>query len=207
MTYIDVTEKFCENPEKFMEQNVVLQWIQDPEASLVNVGVKAHVGAKVENKPGAMVCHIYNKSSAPSLPSYWCPYQQNGFKSTMLGNEALFAFTSPVNGCSVGLGSGKGGVQMMAHVNTAQVALDWRDTDTFSIPHDGPDRQTTGQDAKLKKALGKDSTLVSRRSYGMDKILTVFAVHGLGLAWQLKAQAYKEVGKNRYHHYGVTDYV
>lgn len=206
MATIDVTETFCADPEKFMRENVVLQWVSDNGAGLINLGVKAHTDKRVKNLPNGKVCHFYKKDAPPSLPSYWCPYQQNGFRSTMLGNDALYAFTSPVNGCSVGLGSGDHGVQMMAHSNAASVATDWRDAKGFSIPSDGPTRQTTGQDAQIKKALGQDSSLISRTTYGMDKILTVFAVHGLGLPWKLKALAYRKSSNHVYIHEGVTDY-
>ncbi|MBV1882809.1 MAG: hypothetical protein KUG82_14325 [Pseudomonadales bacterium] len=203
MAYIDITEQFCAGPEKFMEENVVMQWIQRDSADVFGVGVKMIENAVVSNKPNGKVCFFYEKTTTPSLPAYWCPYSQNQFKSSMLGNDALFAFTPGVTGCSVGIGSGSGGSQMMCHVNSAQVGLDWKGTGQSA------DRQAQSQDAQLKYKLGNDLSIASPldyRSADNAVILTVFAVHGLSLPWQLKSLSYKKLGPTRYFHAGVRNY-
>ena len=121
MAYIDITPEFCANPEGFMADNVVMQWIQHDADEIIKVGVKCIEGATIDNKPKGRVCFFYIKDSTPRLPVYWCPYAQNSVKSAMLGNDALFALTVAVTGCSVGLGSGGKGIQMMCHANSAEV--------------------------------------------------------------------------------------
>ncbi len=203
MAYVDVTEQFCAAPEDFLSKNIVMQWIQRNDAGVFGVGVKMIENAIVDNMPHGKVCFFYEKAEAPSLPAYWCPYQQNNFKSAMLGNDALFAFTPAVTGCSVGIGSGQNGTQMMCHVNSAQIGTDWKGTGQEAA------RQAQSQDAQLRYKLGHDLNMLSPTEYRAQDnttILSVFAVHGLSQAWQLKALNYRKTGQNRYFHAGVQNY-
>jgi len=158
----DITEEFCRAPEEFMRANVVMQWIQHDKDEVISVGVKHIDDAVVDNIPNGKVCYFYCKEGAPALPAYWCPYQQNKLKSAMLGNDALFAFTAAVTGCSVGIGSGGGGVQMMCHVNSAQIGNDWKGTGQEAV------RQAQSQDAQLRYKLGNDADLSSPVGYRED---------------------------------------
>ncbi len=205
MAYIDISEEFCGDPEGFMANNVVMQWIQHEKAEVIKVGVKYIENAVVQNKPDGKACFFYLKPEPPCLAVYWCPYAQNTLKSAMLGNEALFALTAAVTGCSVGLGSGKNGNQMMCHVNSAQVGVDWKSVSE----QEARARQAQSQDAQLRYKLGQDLNLASPtmyRSNELDTMVTFYAVHGLNLSWQLCGLSYRKTGGNQYFHGGVLRY-
>ena len=201
----DVTDQFVAAPEQFMEDNVVMQWIQHDKDEMINVGVKRLEGATVDNKSNGSVCYFYIKDSPPSLPTYWCPYQQNKLKSAMLGNDALFALTVAVTGCSVGVGSGRNGVQMMCHANAAEIG-----TDYLSVgPEASAARQASSQDAQLRYKLGYDLTLASPNQYRADdtsKMVTFYGVHALNKPWILRGLSYRKLGGQRYWHGGVVTY-
>ena len=205
MAYIDITPEFCANPEGFMADNVVMQWIQHDADEIIKVGVKCIEGATIDNKPKGRVCFFYIKDSTPRLPVYWCPYAQNSVKSAMLGNDALFALTVAVTGCSVGLGSGGKGIQMMCHANSAEVGNDWKSVSTEAAAA----RQAQSQDAQLRYKLGQDLALASPEAYraaDRQTMVTFYAVHGLGLPWTLFGLNYKKIGASIYNHGGVTRY-
>ncbi len=201
----DVTPEFCRDPESFMRDNVVMQWIQHDKDQVIQVGVKQIDGATVDNKARGKVCYFYLKDSAPALPVYWCPYQQNKLKSAMLGNDALFALTVAVTGCSIGLGSGGNGIQMMCHVNSAEIGTDWK---PYGDAVAGQ-RQAESQDAQLRYKLGQEAVIASPTQYrAADKetMVTFFGVHGLSLPWQLYGLSYRSLGGQRYFHGGVHSY-
>jgi hypothetical protein len=201
----DVTAEFCRDPEGFMRDNIVMQWIQHDRDEVISVGVKQIDDAVIDNKARGKVCYFYLKPSAPALSVYWCPYQQNKLKSAMLGNDALFALTVAVTGCSVGLGSGSNGAQMMCHANSAEIGTDWKPYgDAVSAA-----RQAESQDAQLRYKLGQGATIASPVQYkatDTDTMVTFFGVHGLGMPWHLYGLSYRKVGGNRYFHGGVNSY-
>ncbi|OZG74138.1 hypothetical protein BTA51_03700 [Hahella sp. CCB-MM4] len=203
MANIDCTEALVANPERFMTSNVVMQWIQHERPEIVRVGAKYIEGAGVANLHGARVCFFYLKPEPPCLSVYWCPYSQDSFKSTMLGNDALFAMTPAVTGCSVGLGSGDGGVQMMCHVNSARIGVDWRGTGQEAA------RQASSQDAQIRYKLGQGATIASPVAYratDQTTMVTFLALHGLGQPWQLWGLSYRKLGPTNYFHAGFTQY-
>ncbi len=123
----------------------------------------------------------------------------------MLGNDALFALTVAVTGCSVGLGSGRNGNQMMCHVNSAQVGVDWKPQGDATARA----RQTQSQDAQLRYKLGSSATLASPTMYratDLTNMVTFYACHGLSLPWSLSGLIYKKLGTTVYHHGGITKY-
>ncbi len=203
----DVTELFCADPEGFMEENIVLQTIADATpAGLIGVRVFAG-GAKIMNKPGAMVCYtrLADEGETPSLPAYWCPYKQNDMKYAMLGDEALFAFTPTMNGCSVGLGSPTGGgAQMMCHSNAGAIGAEW-ESDGLDVARS---RQSASQHAQLRNKLGNSGLILSPEDYRPkgEAQSTTFAVHALGKPWMLKTLTYWKPGKVTYLHGGVATY-
>ena len=205
MAYIDITEEFCGSPEKFLADNVVMQWIQHGTPEILKVGVKYIENATVQNKPNGKACFFYIKDQAPCLSVYWCPYAQNSVKSAMLGNDALFALTEAVTGCSVGIGMGKNGSQMMCHANSAQIGVDWKSVSEQAARA----RQAQSQDAQLRYKLGYDLSLASPTAYratDLTTMVTFYAVHGLNLPWKLHGLSYRKTGPTQYVHGGVIAY-
>ena len=202
----DVTEEFCGNPEAFMNNNIVLVSFIDP---LTPAGLQYFTcwqgGAAISNKPNGKVCilKVASEKTRPALPVYWCPYVQYKAISTMLGNEALFAFTATMDGCSVGLGSSNAGNQAFVHVNAAQIATEWES--------EGADvaraRQEASQHAQLMHS-HDCTTIVNPSDYRPQNLRssTTFAVHGLGQAWTIKTLTYARSNATNYEHHGVTSY-
>ena len=53
--------------------------------------------------------------------AYWCPYDQDRFGYTTLGNNADFMFTPTMDGCSFGIGqAGADGSVMVGHINSTR---------------------------------------------------------------------------------------
>lgn len=203
----DVTKQFCADPEGFLNDNVVLQKIADATPAGL-IGVRMYAGeAKVDKKPNAMVCYtvLADKGQAPSLPAYWCPYQQNAMISSMLGDDALFAFTPTMNGCSVGLGSSTGsGAQMMCHSNAGAIGREW-ESEGLDVARS---RQSSSQHAQLRYKLGNSALILSPEDYRPNALMqsTTFAVHLLGKPWALKTLTYRNIGNSTFVHGGVTTY-
>jgi hypothetical protein len=205
MAYVDITDAFCGSPETFMANNVVMQWIQHEKDEIIKVGVRYIEGATVQNKPNGKACFFYIKKEPPCLSVYWCPYAQNSLKSAMLGNDALFAMTPAVTGCSVGIGMGANGNQMMCHVNSAQIGNDWKSVSDAEARA----RQAQSQDAQLRYKLGQGLSLASPTEYragDLTTMVTFYAVHGLNLPWKLHGLSYRKTGGTQYMHDGVIAY-
>ncbi len=203
----DVTEQFCADPEGFMDGNVVLQKIANDTPAGV-IGVRMYAGnAKIDNKPSGMVCYtvLANRGQTPSLPAYWCPYEQNALKSAMLGDDALFAFTPTMNGCSVGLGSSTGsGAQMMSHSNAGAIGAEW-ESEGLGVARA---RQSQSQHNQLRFKLGNSALILGPEDYRPNAVMesTTFAVHALGRPWTLNTLTYRRTGRATYQHGGVTEY-
>lgn len=203
----DVTDIFCADPQGFMNDNVVLQMIANDTPAGV-IGIRVFAGdAKIDNKPAGLVCYtvLADKGQSPSLPAYWCPYEQNAMKSVMLGDDALFAFTPTMNGCSVGLGSSTSdGSQLMCHVNAGAIGAEWESTGIDNARA----RQSQSQHAQLRNKLGNKSLVLSPEDYRPNAVMqsTTFAVHALGKPWRLQTLTYHKTGKATYKHGGVMKY-
>lgn len=200
----DITEAFCADPEGFMRRHVVLQTIPNDTPAGV-IGVRMLAGAaKVHQNPDAKVCftRLATQGQTPSLPAYWCPYEQNAMKSVMLGDDALFAFTPTMDGCSVGLGSAtRTGSQMMSHVNAGAIGRDWEDYGLQTARA----RQSSSQHAQLRHKLGTSAQILSPEDYRPNGQMasTTFAVHALGRPWSLYTLTYRKTGEGTYVHGGV----
>lgn len=201
----DVTDAFCANPERFMENNSVLI----PEATVPS-DTKAGIqyfqcfsgAATISNKPNGKVCYLKlaTENDKPALPAYWCPYEQNGLKSVMLADDALFAFTPTMNGCSLGLGSANGASQMMHHVNAAAIGKEWESVSES----EGRARQAMSQFNQLRHSKNCDFILGPNDYRQGDNTInsTTFAVQALSRPWIIKTLTYRKTG-NSYFHNGV----
>ena len=200
----DVTDAFCADPEGFMRRNVVMQTIPSDTPAGV-IGIRMFAGAaKVEGDGDAKVCftRLASKGQVPSLPAYWCPYEQDKMKSVMLGDDALFAFTPTMDGCSVGLGSATStGAQMMSHVNAARIGREWESEGIATARA----RQASSQNAQLRYKLGNDANILSPEDYRPKGKMssTTFAVHPLGKPWTLYTLTYRKNVQGNYVHGGV----
>lgn len=205
-----ITPAFSGNPEAFMRKNIVIQKVRDSaKPGLMDVVIIAVKGYAIINSPGGIVCMMAPKPAdvSESMRIYWCPYEQNGIKSVMLGSDALYAFTPTMNGCSVGLGShGGGGNQQMAHVNAGRVGKDW-EAQGMDV---GRARQASSQHAQLTNKLGHDSTIIQPEDYRLNghgehqMESTTHASHAFNGAWNLYTQTYRKAGSKTYYHGGLS---
>lgn len=210
MPMVDVTDVFCMDPEGFMRQNIILQKITRTEPGVVNVRVLADSDSKIGNVPGDKVCvmALAKPGVRPALPAYWCPYEQNTLKTAMLGDDALYAFTPTMDGCSIGLGSpSASGAQLIAHVNASQIGKDWEPDVGMNAARQ---RQAQSQHNQLRQALGGAATIVNPEDYRLDGTgthsmsSTTYGVHALGRPWKLHTLTYRRMGEKSWFHGGVT---
>ncbi len=213
MAMVDVSELFCMDPEGFMRENIVMQRIGLSDPGLIAVVVYQDTRKKVGNKIGARVCVMAKAKpdQKPALPSYWCPYKDNDIKSAMLGDEALFAFTPTMDGCSVGLGSETDtGAQMLCHVNAKKVGAEWSQKGADIVT--GRARQSASQRAQLVAALGHDATFINPGDYRQDghgehtMSSTTYGIHALGKPWTIYTQTYRQLSELTFIHGGVTSF-
>ena len=205
---IDMTDVFCRSPEAFFAENIVVQRVADDTAGVIDVRVVADDSLKIGNMTNGKVCMMVKArpGTVPSLSAYWCPYLKNTLKSAMLGDDALYAFTPTMDGCSIGLGTPSGGSQMLAHVNAAALGVEWEKTDGLTV---GRARQSQSQLAQLQQALGTQASIIGPADYRPDGTgtqsmsSTTFGVHALGRPWRLYTLTYRKIGATTYFHGGV----
>ena len=205
-----ITPAFSANPEGFMEKNIVIQKVPDATpAGQLDVVIIVAKGYGVINRKGGLVCMMAKKPSSveESMNIYWCPYTQNQLKSVMLGNDALYAFTPTMDGCSAALGShGGNGVQMMSHANSGGIGGKLEKSLGIDVARQ---YQQAAQHIDLEKHLGTVTQIINPSDYRADghgdhtMSSTTFAYHAMGKAWSLHTQTYRKVGTKTFFHGGV----
>jgi hypothetical protein len=81
---------------------------------------------------------------------YWCPYQNNALKSTMVWKEGNALFTDKMDGCTFGVGSvGPQGAVRVCHVNENQYQVSSNDTAAMEQAQHDEALADLGSGAKL----------------------------------------------------------
>lgn len=214
---MSLQDDFFDDPSAFLNTHIVVQMFPNEppgfgEGDLYYFTVRESANAKVANKPGAKVCWMAEapKKAPPALKAYWCPYEQNDMRHTMLGNLSRYVFTPTMDGCSLGIGSYNGnGGRRITHVNAGRSGT--------ALSPDRPTPEARAQQSKMQANLlkgehGLGVSIVSPNNYQNWEIgddinssikTTTWGVHSTGQDWQFFVQSYLKAGRYTYLWRGV----
>jgi hypothetical protein len=199
-------QEFCNDPKAFMETHVVYVIVPKETEGTVDVTIDERPNSIVTNNPNAGVfrLRLARKTDPVSIPAYFCPYEQNDIKGTMLGNRALWMFTPTMDGCTLGVGSqgtGGDGAVRVCHVNMARSGT--------AIESLGID-VGRAQQAKLQRNValsdvGMDGTVIEPMTYMTEGTTpyalkaTTFGTHPLNRPWSFYTLRYRYAGNSFFH--------
>jgi hypothetical protein len=206
---MSLVQAFCNDPLSFMQDHVVYIIVPNDAGPVINVTIDERPNSVVENKPRGKVFRLKSVAATvtPSIPAYFCPYQQNALKAITLGNDALWMITPTMDGCTFAAGSQGGGADgtcRVTHVNTARAgtAVESEGLDAYRA------QQKKMQHNLAISEVGRNGVIIEPDVYMSDGAApysmksTTFGTHPLGRAWSFYTLRYRYSG-NTFFHGGV----
>jgi hypothetical protein len=206
---MSLVQAFCNDPLSFMQDHVVYIVVANGAGPLINVTIEERPNSVVSNKPNAKVYRLRSvpDTHIPSIPAYFCPYQQNDLRAITLGNDALWMFTPMMDGCTFAAGSqgrGSNGNCRVTHVNMARSGTAVESEGIAA----GRAQQKKLQHNVAISQVGQGGVIIEPDVYMTEGTTpytlksTTFGTHPLGRAWSFYTQRYRYNG-NTFFHGGV----
>ena len=213
-------QDFLDDPAGFARVNVLALYVlggglrkDGQKADVKYWGLTAaHAPNAVENKEHgkAYLLRVVPEDSDGAFAGYYCPYANNDWQPSMLGNKAQFMFTDQMDGCTFGVGSqgnGTNGHVLVCHVNTTRAGGAALPLAGEVTPEDrlrSQEQQAKLQRNIVRSELGMDASFIEPSTYmfeGQKRILkgTTFGFHDLRGKWNFFTLSWRRSNQGFFH--------